>query len=166
MTKTLILDLDETLFHTMRYTQLADYTPVIDEEGNTGHFSCPRPGVYEFLHEIQTKGWDIIALTLGVVPFQEEVLKTLGMRDFMGGVYGWTSIDRRAVSYPPQNLERFVLVDNCPIDDGFRVGQKVGWLNKVLSVDTNYVHVEDFFGNPEVKPLLDYLPRIEELMNA
>lgn len=160
--KLLILDIDETLVHTKYQHQFPGSTPVIDECGNSGYFSMPRPGVHEFLQSLQGRGWHVVSLTQGVVPFQEEVLKTLGLREYILSIYGWANTDRSSVIYPPRDFEKMVMVDNRSMNHPF-MSEKENWLG-VHFDSTNFIKVQDFEGQDEVVPLLEYLPKIEELL--
>ena len=151
MTKTVIMDIDETMVHT---TEL-DYDRFD---------SLLRPGTVEFLQHCKNKGYKLIALTIGVVPFQEEVLTYHKIRDFFSGIYGWGDLYRTFTVLPPLPLEgKFVLVDNAV--DPWRLGQKCNWMQTQFRKDNkNFVHVEDFYGVGTAKPLTDYLPILEELL--
>lgn len=172
--KTLILDIDETLVSSSYIGHFDAYTPIagevlIKEQDHLGvevieYSSMCRPGVQEFLHKVNEIGWRVICLTQGVVPFQETVLAHLDLRDYVGEIYGWTSVQRTQVKMPPPMTNKYVLVDDLHYSTTNTAG-KAYWLNTQFDESVNFVYVESFNrGNLNPKPLMNYLPKIEELL--
>lgn len=136
MTKTVILDIDNTIVHTQ---ELRDVDPITGLDFT----SALRPGVWEFLDWAKEQGYVIIAVTTGVVGFQLDVLRYHNILDYFSGVYGWKDVSRTEVVAPPPIEGKLVILeDNI---DTWNLGWKSSIIGKVLSRGENVIRVERFY---------------------
>lgn len=160
MTKTVILDLDYTLFCTIELTKV---------DPNTGRdfTSDLRDGVVEFLEWCRERNYTTIAVTAGVVPFQLEVLRFHNILDYFSGVYGWEDVSRTGVVAPPPLEGKIVILeDNI---DKWNLGWKSSIISRTLTVGENVIKVDPFMGPWQSYipvSLMDYAHKVMEILES
>lgn len=163
MPKYLIVDIDETLVYSRQ--RFPESIQFIDDEGRTS-YTIPRPSAHTFLKAAKEKGWVIISLTQGVVPFQKEVLRATGLLSYFHEVYGWATIMRHDCNYRElRNLlgeDKWVLIDNLP---HFMLQEKSMWLGVDLDPSSNFIQCDEFTGGEDRQDLCVHLSKLEELLN-
>ena len=127
------------------------------------YLTIARPSAKQFLTELD-KQFRLQSVTLGMVPFQKKVLKSLELDRFFEEVYG------------PQNFEtlkppkRWVLIDDQP-PGGTLASVKLSWmgLNKYemteadwnQKIDTHYIQCSPFKGEEETS-LIELIGTVSE----
>lgn len=160
MTKTVILDLDYTLFCTV---ELREVDP------NTGRdfISDLRDGVVEFLEWCRERDYTVIAVTAGVVSFQLDVLRFHGILDYFSGVYGWEDVLRTGIVAPPPLEGKIVILeDNI---DKWNLGWKSSIISRTLTVGENVIKVDPFIGPLQSyvsTSLMDYAHNVMEILES
>ena len=127
----------------------------------------PRPSSKAFLQELASK-YEVSMLTLGHSKFQARVLKELGLRDYIGDIYGPDNCD----STP--TCDNFVLVDDME-PHSLAIAYKLRWLGHQKGLENfqlwptklalHIVQCHPFTGGiDDIQPLTDLLPSIHERM--
>ena len=157
--KYLIVDIDETLVYSRG--QVPGSIPVNARwQGHT----IPRPDAHEFLTKAKDKGWSIVSVTQGIIPYQVDVLSVAGLMSYIEDIYGWLDDNRSSVHLPALETEDWVMVDNLHYQDGILL-EKQSWLRTSFDPEVNFVQCEGFWGNPNIAGLCSLLPTIEELLS-
>ena len=158
--KTVVLDIDETVAFS-RYG-VEDMPGAVEVHWKGGiDYTLGRPGNVPFLQELKARGYEIISVTQGVVPWQKEVLKALGIADFFSEIYGWTTLQRTFASKIDLSNTQFVMLDNLSAS---QLWEKQVWMNVSLEPGKNFIQVKEFRGNPDAGPLSDYLYDIHRML--
>lgn len=182
--KVAVIDIDETLVWSRSHCRFEGCTEFFfeDEDDDYYTYTVARPGAKEFLQELRDKGIEVISVTQGVVPFQVEVLRSLGLLEFFeqwtspGGIqlpyliFGWSSTRRQELNRDPREFlagNKWVMVDNLHHQD-MTLREKMNWIGAEFEPKKNFIQCECFYGpcNPDVQDLRELIPSIEEMLNA
>lgn len=157
--KLVIVDLDESVAYSRRKVE-GSIEFFYDNE-TTPSYTIVRPSAKPFLQALKDRGYRIVCMTQGLVPFQQRVLAEAGLWEYYEGIYGYISqsLDTTAM---PELPEKWVLVDNLP-QNSPTLYDKRKWLKSNL--DDHFVQCTDFHGlEDEESSLLTLLPEIDRLL--
>lgn len=170
--KTVLIDIDETLVYvcgpgTGRHApeEFKKDATSVEWEGLASYVQV-RPSAFEFLQSLLDKGYQLKAITQGVVPWQARVFEDMKLDKYIptSEIYGWEDLNRSSVKKPDLNtLGKWIVVDNHPMR-GMLSGQKAMWLQSYFD-STNYIVCPEWEGGPDDKPLTDLIPAIDKLLN-
>ena len=176
--KLLVLDLDETLIHTVRGFELG-------EVGHDPHFGIPggyvvyrRPGVQEFLDQCFEKFREVALWTAGTRPYAFEVLPHLCDPSNFAFVWGREKCTwHRSFDEPPYGSASYN--DGHWLKDIRKLQRKGYAKEEVLFVDDtaqnfkrsygNYIPIRKFLGDPadrELERLGAYLDTLGPVPNV
>lgn len=154
--KCLILDLDETLVHSLfKYLRTADFVIPVEIDDQVHHvYVIKRPGVDEFLEKVG-KWYEVVVFTASVAKYGDPLLnkldihKSVHQRLFRDLCFNYQGNFIKNLSQVGRPLQDLIIIDNLPASYIFHPQHSI----PILS----------WFSDTHDNELLDLLPLLEDI---